>query len=96
MSEALISALLPILAVMLAGLFCIVRFFRETTSQRMVRLTGDAKNRQVSISTGDDPHGLGRMMECTGRDIGPMLAAGRSGSDSNSGSGGCGDGGSGE
>ena len=88
--------LMPILVVLVTGLFCIVRFFSEGTSQRMKRLAGENRKRSVTIDIGNDPHGLGRMMECTGRNIGPMLSS-SGGSDTSSDCGsGCGDGGSGE
>lgn len=88
-------ALAAVFGVILAGLYCILRFFTEPTARRMARLSENAKNRKPVLSDVNDPQGLGGMMGRTD----PILKAApsRSHSDPSSDSGGsCGDGGSGE
>jgi hypothetical protein len=84
---------LPILAVLLTGLFCSVRFFRETTAQRMARLSGNAKACRTSVGNPNDPEGLGPMIGQDNRILRPVTS---STSHSSSDGGSCGDGGSGE
>jgi hypothetical protein len=87
-----IIAVATILGTLVAGTIGAFRFFTESTSQRIARLSAYAQNSLVTIGEPNDPQGLGAMMGKKNDRI--RLKPG--GSDSCNDGGSCGDGGSGE